>query len=158
MELSGSFQGQNGDPQTLLKTPLGRRNGELELRSSFERTTDHFSRLQTSLSHSCPGEPGSSKEKTVLATDGVLVTSERLHLAPSYLPLASPLLKSINLDGMGLLCLLLIHKDDNRIEKYTDIRDFDSVPRNRTVLFVCLFVCFETGFLCIALAVLELTL
>jgi hypothetical protein len=25
-------------------------------------------------------------------------------------------------------------------------------------LFVCLFVCFETGFLCIALAVLELTL
>jgi hypothetical protein len=25
-------------------------------------------------------------------------------------------------------------------------------------LFACLFVCFETGFLCVALAVLELTL
>jgi hypothetical protein len=25
-------------------------------------------------------------------------------------------------------------------------------------LFVCLFVCFETGFLCVALAVLELTM
>jgi hypothetical protein len=29
---------------------------------------------------------------------------------------------------------------------------------NQFCLFVCLFVCFETGFLCIALGVLELTL
>jgi hypothetical protein len=30
--------------------------------------------------------------------------------------------------------------------------------QNFGFLFVCLFVCFETGFLCVALAVLELTL
>jgi hypothetical protein len=27
-----------------------------------------------------------------------------------------------------------------------------------SLLFVCLFVCFESGFLCVALAILELTL
>ena len=43
-------------------------------------------------------------------------------------------------------------------ELFNDVYLFKELIIDFSFLFVCLFVCFETGFLCVVLAVLELTL